>query len=135
MCVCHSIWVVRPIFVDDKVLITIYPPTFYLISLHTPPSTLLLPHTVLLSYTIHKPPTPFFDVALCLDVCLSWLTFRLLHMHTSYAICAHCTSIFESHIENRYTSLPSPACGSKFLLHYDNFDSFLAVVLLVDVDL
>ena len=88
--VCLSLHMVCAVYICRRQGINYdIPSYFYLSSFHTPPSTLLLPHTVE-SYTIHKPPTTFFDSALCPDVFVSWLTSRPVQLHTSSTTCAHC---------------------------------------------
>jgi len=66
--VCLSLHMVCAAYICRRQGINYYIPSyFYLISLHTPPFKLLLPHTFVF-YTIYKPPTTFFDVALCPDM-------------------------------------------------------------------
>jgi hypothetical protein len=104
-CVCLSLHMVCAVYICRRQGINYdIPSYFYLIFLHTPPSTLLLPHTVV-SYTIHKPPTTFFDIALCPDVFVSWFTSRPVQMHTSCATCTHCASIFRFYPKSRFASL------------------------------
>jgi hypothetical protein len=103
--VCLSLHVVCAVYICRRQGINYDMPSyFYLIFLHTPPFTLLLPHAVV-SCTIHKPPTTFFDVALCPDVSVSWLPSRPVQMHNSCATCTHCNSIFRFYTKNRFASL------------------------------